>query len=118
MPGSLGATVRVRHPGLVVAVAILLSLPMAPGIVDGSIPAASALLRFLVALLLVWGGTAVVATLLQRYAEQNRRAQLARMIEDARQRTADQARGAAGRGPGAPPAPGAPPGSPPPPAGR
>jgi len=49
----------VSHPGLVVAIAIFLSLPMAPGVIDGGIPVVDALLRFLGALLLSWAAVAV-----------------------------------------------------------
>lgn len=99
---------RVARPGLVVAVAILLSLPMAPDILDGAIAPTTALLRFLLALLLCWAGAAVVGTVLRRYSAESRRTELARMVEEARRRAADQARppseateeGAAGPSPG------------------
>jgi len=80
----------VTRPGLVVAIAIVLSLPMAPGILDGAIAPTTALLRFLVAILLCWGGSALVTGVLRRYVEQSRRAQLTRMLEDARRRAAEQ----------------------------
>lgn len=105
---------KVRHPGPVVAVAILLSLPMAPGIVDGAIPPADALLRFLVALLLCWGGAALVGGVTQRYTEQARRTEMVRLVEQAQQRAQQAAQQRAqSHGlvqPGAPPpSPGPPP---------
>jgi len=104
----------VRRPGLVVAVAILLSLPMAPGILDGAISGTTALLRFLVALLLCWAGAALVGSVVRRYNEQARRAEVIRMLESARQKAAEQrhppATGASPAAPAGTPAP--PPGTP------
>lgn len=82
---------RVQRPGLVVAIAIVLSLPMAPGIIDGAISVTTALLRFLVALLICWGGGALVGNVIRRYSEQSRRAELTRMVEEARRRAVEQA---------------------------
>ncbi len=73
----------VHRPGLVVAVAIVLSLPMAPGILDGAIDPTDALVRFLVALIFCWVAGAVVGSTFRRYSEQSRRAELQRMMEDA-----------------------------------
>ncbi|MDA8268393.1 MAG: hypothetical protein M0Z63_10605 [Actinomycetota bacterium] len=83
---------KVRHAGPVVAVAILLSLPMAPGILDGAIPPTDALVRFLIALLLCWGGAALVGGVTTRYIEQARRAQVVRMVEQARRSAMDRSR--------------------------
>jgi Flp pilus assembly pilin Flp len=88
------------RPGLVVAIAILLSLPMAPGVLDGAISAETALLRFLVALLLCWGSSALVGGVLRRYSEQSRRAHVLRIIEEARQRTSHGTAPAPGTGTG------------------
>lgn len=73
----------IRRPSLVIAMAIVLSLPMAPGILDGAIDPTDALARFLVALLLCWIGAAVVGSTFRRYSEQNRRAELQRMVDEA-----------------------------------
>lgn len=111
---------KVEHPGLVLATAILLSLPMAPDILDGAITPTAALVRFLIALLLCWAGGALVGSVLRRYGEESRRAEVARMIEQARQRALEQAQQraqphapdpASGAGPAPAPAPGG--GSPP-----
>ena len=102
---------KVRHPGPVVAIAILLSLPMAPGIIDGAIPPTDALLRFLVALLLVWGGAALVGNVMSRYSEQARRTEMVRLVERGQQAARQQAQAASGPsrvepGPNGGPAPG------------
>ena len=73
----------VHRPGLVVAVAIILSLPMAPGILNGAIDPTDALVRFLVALVLCWIGATVVGSTFRRYSEQSRRAELQHMMEEA-----------------------------------
>lgn len=95
----------VRRPGLVVAVAILMSLPMAPGILDGAISGTTALVRFLVALLLCWAGAALIGSVLRRYNEQARRAELTAMLESARHQAAQANRPPADGHPPAPPAP-------------
>lgn len=104
----------VRRPGLVVAMAIVLSMPMAPGVLDGAIDPTDALLRFLVALLLCWMAASGVGSVFRRYSEQNRRAELRRMMEEAHrvatERAANDARLDAANlttavGPGPSPAP-------------
>lgn len=108
---------KVERPGLVVAIAILLSLPMAPGILDGAIAPTAALVRFLIALLLCWAGGALVGNVLRRYTEESRRAEVIRMVEEARRQAAEQARQRADQappGPGMPTPPAGPPGSAPP----
>lgn len=96
---------KVQRPGLVVAIAILLSLPMAPGILDGAISPTTALLRFLLALLICWAGGALIGNVLRRYNEESRRAEVLRIMEQARRRAMEQAqeRADATRPPGAPP---------------
>jgi len=81
----------VRRPGLVVAVAILLSLPMAPGILDGAISGTTALVRFLIALLLCWAGGALIGSVMRRYGEQARRAEVVALMDAARRQAAERA---------------------------
>ena len=82
---------KVRRPELVLAGAVVLCLPMVPGILHGAVGATSALLRFLVALIICWGGGAVLTGLLDRYNEQSRRDQILRTIEGAQQAAAQRA---------------------------
>jgi len=67
--------------------AVLLSLPMVPGILDGGIASSTALTRFLGALLLCWVGGAVVTGVIDRYADSARRQEIARTLTPGRQGT-------------------------------
>jgi acyl-CoA synthetase (AMP-forming)/AMP-acid ligase II len=82
---------RVKRPELVLAAAVALSLPMVPGILDGGIGAMTALTRFLMALLACWAAGAVLSTVLTRYNEDSRRAEIVRAIEAAQQAAAANA---------------------------
>jgi len=82
---------RVRRPELVLAGAVMLSLPMVPGILDGAVGATTALVRFLVAVLVCWVAGAVLTSLLDRYSEQSRRAEIVRTIEAAQRAAAQRA---------------------------
>ncbi|MCK4177604.1 hypothetical protein [Aciditerrimonas ferrireducens] len=97
--GTETASAGVARPGLVVAVAILLCLPMAPGVLDGAVPATDALVRFLVALLLVWAAAAGVGGLLRRYEHQARQETARRLLEEARRRAAEATLGPGGSSP-------------------
>jgi hypothetical protein len=70
-----------RRPELVLAAAVVICLPMVPGILDGAITPEAALLRGLVALLACWTGARLLLAVLGRYLEQSRRAELARMMD-------------------------------------
>jgi len=83
----------------VLAGAVALCLPMAPGIIDGAIGAVTALTRFLLALLACWVAGAVLSTVLTRYNEESRRAEIIRVIEAAQRSAAGG--GAAGATDGA-----------------
>jgi hypothetical protein len=85
--------VKVRRPELVLAGAVLLCLPMVPGVLNGAVGVTTALVRFLIALLACWAGGAVLTTLLDRYSEQSRRDQIMRAIDSAHQRTQPDAAG-------------------------
>ena len=80
--------------------AVALCLPMVPGIIDGAIGAVTALTRFLLALLVCWVAGAVLSTVLTRYNEESRRAEIVRAIEAA-QRSAAPTGGAFGAPDGA-----------------
>jgi hypothetical protein len=82
---------KVSRPELVLAAAVAVCLPMVPGILNGAISPMAALIRLLVALLICWAGGAVLTTMLTRYSEQARRAQILRMIERAREQVSSDA---------------------------
>jgi hypothetical protein len=79
----------VARPGLVFAVAVLLCLPMAPGVLEGAIPVVDALVRFLVALLLVWAAAAGLGGLLRRYEHQARLEAARRRVDEAGRRAGE-----------------------------
>ena len=76
---------RVKRPELVLVGAVALCLPMVPGILDGGIGTMAALTRFLMALMACWAAGAVLSTVLTRYNEASRRAEILRAIEAAQQ---------------------------------
>lgn len=84
------------RPELVVAAAVVVSLPMAPGILSGGIAPTSALIRFLVALIVCWVGGALVTSVFTRYTHAAQRAEVMRAVEQAQKRLADQREAAAG----------------------
>ena len=88
----------VRRPELVLAAAVAICLPMVPGILSGAISPVSALVRFLIALVICWVAGSVLTNVFDRYAEDSRRAQIMRMIERARRSRGDL--DATGQGPG------------------
>lgn len=102
----------VARPGLVVAVAILLCLPMAPGILDGAVPVVDALLRFLLALLLVWAAAAGLGRVVRRYEHQARQAAARRLLEEARRTALEATASPVGPNPGSPTPGSSSPGSP------
>jgi len=82
----------VKRPELVLAAAVLISLPMVPNIVHGDISAVSALVRFIAAVLVCWIAGAILTRVLSTYSEQARRAEIEKMIEEARRRSAEHQR--------------------------
>lgn len=72
----------VRHPELVLAGAAVVSLPMVPGILSGSIGASTAALRFLIALVACWVLGAVLSWVVSTYSAQARRAEIMRLIQE------------------------------------
>ncbi len=77
---------RVRHPELVLAAAVLVSLPMIPGIIDGGISPLTVLIRFLIALVVCWVAGSILSRLLTNYTNQVRRAEIRRQIEEENER--------------------------------
>ncbi|MDE3203335.1 MAG: hypothetical protein KGQ66_03830 [Acidobacteriota bacterium] len=72
----------VRHPEFVLAAAVAVSLPMAPGLLSGQISGMTAIERFLIALIVCWFLGSILSWVLTTYGEQARRAQVIRMIEE------------------------------------
>jgi|GEM_PF-1593705 len=85
---------RVRHPELVVAAALVLSLPFLPSILDGGLSPAAGLVRFAVALVLCWAVGAIIERVVDTYARQARQAEMIRMLDEARARLAEPDGGA------------------------
>jgi len=59
--------VRVRQPEWVLAAALLICLPMLPGVLSGSISIFRALVFFLIALVGCWAGGAILSAVLRSY---------------------------------------------------
>ncbi len=76
---------RLKHFDLVVVAAIVVSSPMAPGIIDGAISATTAVTRFLIALVVCAAGGEVLQRVVSGYADQARRTQILRQLAEARQ---------------------------------
>ncbi|MHB1486049.1 MAG: hypothetical protein ACYCS7_14075 [Acidimicrobiales bacterium] len=66
----------VRRPDLVLVGAVVLSIPMMPGIISGAVSPFTALIRFLGAILLCWVAAWTVGHVLDRYYETARRAEI------------------------------------------
>lgn len=77
---------RVRHPELVLAAAVLVSLPMIPGLLDGGISPMTVLVRFLIALIVCWIGGSILSRLLTNYTNQVRRAEIQKQIDEENER--------------------------------
>jgi acyl-CoA synthetase (AMP-forming)/AMP-acid ligase II len=71
----------VRHPELVIAGAVTVSLPMVPGILNGDISSAAGGERFLIALIGCWILGSVLSWVTTTYSEQSRRAELMRLTQ-------------------------------------
>jgi hypothetical protein len=78
--------VAVRRPELVVAAALVLSLPFLPSVLDGALSPAAAIMRFAIALVLCWALAAVVERVVGTYARQARHAEITRLLDEARAR--------------------------------
>jgi hypothetical protein len=89
----------VRRPELVLAAAVLICLPMLPGVLHGGVSTTTAVIRFIGAILICWVAGAILSNLLTRYDQQSRRAEITRLIEQAK---ATRARADSGNDPRAP----------------
>lgn len=76
----------VRRPELVVAAALVLSLPFLPSVLDGALSPAAGIVRFAIALVLCWALAAVVERVVDMYARQARQAEITRLLDEARTR--------------------------------
>ena len=81
----------VRRPELVVVAAIVVSLPMLRSFSTGGVDPATALVRFVLALLVCWAGLAVIERMYDKYSSDARKAELHRAVEEARRRLSDAA---------------------------
>lgn len=87
---------RVKHPGLVIAGAIIVSLPMAHHLIDGSISGTTAAIRFLMALVACWVFGGLLTWVVGTYSDQAAKAQVIRAIEDAQRAEAEALPAASG----------------------
>jgi hypothetical protein len=74
---------HVKHPELVLAGAVLVSLPMAKGLLSGNISPTAGAVRFLIALIVCWILGSVLSWVVTNYNEQSRRRTIMRAIEEA-----------------------------------
>ncbi len=74
----------VKRPDLILGAAVLVSLPMVPGILDGAISTTAALERFLIGLVICWVGGSLLGSVNTKYTLQSRRQDILRAIEAAR----------------------------------
>ena len=75
-----------RRPELVLAGAVAICLPMAPGGLNGNIPAISAGTRVLVAIIICWIAGSFLTNIIDRYSREARRAQALKMLAAAHRR--------------------------------
>jgi hypothetical protein len=73
-----------KRPSLVLAGAVVLCLPLVPSFLAGTVAPISALERFLLALVVSWIAAAVISSVLTRYSNQARQAEIVRQLTDAR----------------------------------
>jgi len=76
--------VRVRRPDLVLAGAVVLCLPMVPGVLNGNITAVSAGLRLAGAIIICWMAGGLLTSIVDRYSREVRRTQALRLLAAAR----------------------------------
>jgi hypothetical protein len=81
--------VHVKHPELVLAGAVVVSLPMAKGLLSGNISPTAGAVRFLVALIVCWILGSVLSWVVSNYTEQSRRRTIIRAIEEAQRAERD-----------------------------
>jgi len=74
----------VKRPELVLAGAVLLCLPMVPSLLSGTLAPVTALEGFLLALTVSWIAGALISSVVTRYSNQARRAEIIRQLDEAR----------------------------------
>jgi hypothetical protein len=95
--------VSVRRPELVLAAAVVVSLPMVPGVLNGAIGTTASLVRFLGAIVVCWVLASIVQSVIDRYSDAAARREYE--VQMARVR-AQQAADVAADGSGGPAGPG------------
>jgi hypothetical protein len=75
---------HVRRPERVLAGAVLICVPMIPGVLSGNITAISAGTRFLIAIIICWVAGSVLTSVIDRYTRESRRMQAVKMLAAAR----------------------------------
>jgi membrane protein implicated in regulation of membrane protease activity len=74
----------VRSPSLVVGGAVVLCLPMLPGILSGALTTVPALERFLLALIVSWIAATLLSRVVTRYSNEARQAEIVKQLTEAR----------------------------------
>ncbi len=82
MGAKMGAVMRVRHPELVLAAAVLICSPMLPGLFSGSLSVTTALIRFLIALIGCWIAGSVITGIFHAYARAQEEESTGSLMED------------------------------------
>jgi hypothetical protein len=72
--------VHVRRPELVLAGAVVICLPMVPGVLNGNVSAITAGTRFLMAIIVCWVAGSFLTNVIDRYSREARRAQALKML--------------------------------------
>jgi hypothetical protein len=75
---------KVRRPELVLAGAVVICLPMVPGVLNGNVTTITAGTRFLIAIVMCWVGGGVLTAVIDRYNAEARRSQVLKMLAAAR----------------------------------
>ncbi len=75
---------RVRRPDLVLAGAVVICLPMVPGVLNGNITTVSAGLRLALAIVICWTAGSLLTSIVDRYSREVRRAQALKLLAAAR----------------------------------
>jgi hypothetical protein len=81
---------KVRRPELVLAGAVVICLPMVPGVLNGNVTTITAGTRFLLAIVICWVGGGVLTSVIDRYNAEARRSQVLKMLAAARRNSAGE----------------------------
>jgi len=74
----------VRRPDLVLAGAVVICLPMVPGVLNGNIAPISAGIRLAIAIVICWAAGALLTSIIDRYSAEVRRTQALKLLAAAR----------------------------------